>query len=306
MKVRVVRPWGPFDLEVDGYRFSTGISEAEADALLCEWSPTEELFDFDGPAAWYICEPRTNPRMGVLREEDQRRCLARARPDQLLHHAHPDPRFRVPHITHTDATLVGPGDASVGRVRRACAVVSNFGGPRRNRWPDIELRNRFITASGVDLFGRRSKWKHYREQWWSLPRLPSGFAGEIPDGTPKLSVVARYRVAICLENTCEPGYFSEKFVDAVRAGCVPVYRAHPSVRETVLRGAIWVDPADFGLDPEATFAHAFSLDRESVAARNAEWLHGEAARATREDRVWATIGAALRAQSETRVASRTR
>lgn len=297
MRVRVVRPWGPFDLEVDGYRFSTEFAAAEADALLCEWSPTEELFDFDGPAAWYICEPRTNPRMGVLREDDQRRCLARARPEQLLHHAHPDPRFRVPHITHVDASLADREVPSSERARRACAVVSNFGGARRNRWPDIELRNRFITAAGVDLFGRRSKWKHYREHWWSWPRLPRAFAGEIPDGVSKLSVVARYQVAICLENTSEPGYFSEKFVDGVRAGCVPVYRAHPSVSSTVLRDAVWVDPADFDFDPQATLAHAFTLDREAVAARNMEWLHSEAVRATREDRVWSAIGAALRAQS---------
>lgn len=296
MRVRVVRPWGPFDLEVDGYHFSTGIAAADAEALLCEWSPSDELFDFPGPAAWYICEPRTNPRMGVLREPDQRRCLGLARTDQLLHHAHPDPRFRVPHITHVEASMVGGGHGGGERRSEACAVVSNYGGPLRNRWPDIELRNRFITAEGVALYGRRSKWKHYRDRWWAFPRLPSAFAGEIPDGTSKLGVAAAYRVAICLENTSEPGYFTEKFVDGVRAGCIPVYHAHSSVRDTVLKGAAWVDPADFGFDPGRTIAHALELDRARIAEQNAEWLVGDVALATREDRVWAKIGAALRAQ----------
>jgi len=29
-------------------------------------------------------------------------------------------------------------------------------------------------------------------------------------------------------------------------GCVPVYRAHPTVRESYLEGARWSDPAEYG------------------------------------------------------------
>jgi hypothetical protein len=36
-----------------------------------------------------------------------------------------------------------------------------------------------------------------------------------------------------------------QFVDAVMAGCVPIYHAHETVRDTVLVGARWVDPAEF-------------------------------------------------------------
>ena len=283
------------DLEVDGFRFSTRIDQSEADALLCEWAPSDELASFRGPAAWYTCEPRTNPRMGVLRQKDQRRSLTRLRPNQLLHHAHPDPRYRGPHMTHAHVTII-EGDHP--RAARACTVVSNYGGPIWNRWPDIDLRNRFATAPGVDLFGRRAKWTHFRPRWWSLPRLPESYRGEIGEDVDKLQVLSRYRVAICLENTIEPGYLSEKFVDGVRAGCVPVYRAHPSVRDTVLQGATWVDPADHHFDPRQTLEHALSLDPIEVAARNFAWFRCDDVRATSERGVWARIGHALRAQGE--------
>ena len=271
------------------------MDHSEADALLCEWAPSDELLSFRGPAAWYTCEPRTNPRMGVLRQKDQRLSLERLRQNQLLHHAHADPRYRVPHMTHADATII---DGDHPREELGCTVVSNYGGPIWNRWPDIDLRNRFATAPGVDLFGRRSKWSHFRRRWWSLPRLPRSYQGEIGEDVDKLQVLSGYKVAICLENTFEPGYLSEKFVDGVRAGCVPVYRAHPTVRDTVLAGAIWVDPADHGLDPGRTLEHALSLDPIEVAARNFDWFRSDEVRATSERGVWARIGEALRAQAE--------
>ena len=81
----------------------------------------------------------------------------------------------------------------------------------------------------------------------------------------KVGLFSRYHAAICLENTLEPYYFTEKFVDGVRAGCVPVYRAHPTVRDGVLRGARWVDPTDFGLSAKRTLEFALSLDRAIAA-----------------------------------------
>jgi hypothetical protein len=172
-------------------------------------------------------------------------------------------------------------------------VVSNHGGAPWRRWPEIRLRNRFAVSPQVDLFGDPKRWR-----WHNMPLLglPSSFRGPIPGGwggQEKLALMARYSVAICLENTCEPYYFTEKFVDAVCAGCVPVYRAHPTVRDTVLAGAAWVDPASFGDDVEATLHHALSLDRARVAERNAGWLAGEAVAETQGDRVFARIGRLL-------------
>jgi hypothetical protein len=42
--------------------------------------------------------------------------------------------------------------------------------------------------------------------------------------------LSAYKVAICLENCVEPYYFTEKFINAVRAACIPVYHAHATVK----------------------------------------------------------------------------
>ena len=67
-------------------------------------------------------------------------------------------------------------------------------------------------------------------------------------------------------------YFTEKFPDAVKAGCVPIYHAHPTVREVFLNGAVWVDPADHHFDGRATIEAALKMDREEVNAINKNWI----------------------------------
>ncbi len=299
--IRWITPWGPAEVETDRAFFSTEAPEEDAAALVCQWEPTDDLLTFSGPSAWYSCEPRTNPRIGVLSHPTHRRFAELLRPEQMLHHAHPDARYRVPHVTHDSSRTASHGGP---REPKAVAVVSNFGGPIHNRGPGILLRNAFITAPGVALFGRRDKWRWYRPtrlSWWSTP--PS-YAGEVDEYlakhslseeglSSKIALLTRFDVAICLENTVEPWYFSEKFVDAVRAGCIPVYQAHATVRDGVLRGAVWVDPSDFDLDVSRTLSHALTLDRAEVAEKNRAWLESEAVRATRWDRVWNRIAEAV-------------
>jgi hypothetical protein len=72
-----------------------------------------------------------------------------------------------------------------------------------------------------------------------------------------------------------------------------VYRAHPTVRDSVLAGACWVDPQDHGLDVRRTLDAALSTDRETVAERNFAWLESEAVRRTGERAVWTRIAEAL-------------
>ena len=296
--VRLVRPWGPLELELGHVRLSTELSPAQADALLCEWAPSPELLDFRGPRAWLNCEPRTNGRMGVHGNRDQIEYLSLLSPAQMFYHAHEDLRYRVPHVTHVGPLTLSPIDGS-SRIDRAVAVISNFGGPISKRWPDVETRNTFVTAEQVDLFGDRGIWRSYRRGRWSLPRKPRSFRGTIPGGwgaTEKLELLSTYRVAICLENTCEPWYFTEKFVDAAAAGCIPVYHAHPTVAQGILSGATWVDPARFGFDVDETLKHARGLRREEIARQNHAWLESEAVGETRFDRVFARAAGALHHQ----------
>ncbi len=116
---------------------------------------------------------------------------------------------------------------SVDRKQKAVAIVSNHGGSPLKAHPDIRYRNRLITSPLVDLYGR-SGWQRYRSHWYSWPRAPKNYRGELPGdwpGAEKRRLMSEYKVCVCLENMNEPGYFTEKFVEAVQAGCIPVYRA---------------------------------------------------------------------------------
>lgn len=47
----------------------------------------------------------------------------------------------------------------------------------------------------------------------------------------KRAVLARYRYAICFENTIFPGYLTEKLFDCLLAGCIPIYWGDPTIGE---------------------------------------------------------------------------
>lgn len=50
-----------------------------------------------------------------------------------------------------------------------------------------------------------------------------GFAPETPD---KLDTISKYKFALCFENGIYPGYMTEKIIDCLVAGVIPVYRGH--------------------------------------------------------------------------------
>lgn len=80
-----------------------------------------------------------------------------------------------------------------------------------------------------------------------------------------------YKACICLENSTEENYFTEKFVEAVVAGCVPVYKAHRSLVNTYLDGAYWIDPDDYETAQDVIQA-ALDEDLAKIQHRNMFWL----------------------------------
>jgi len=290
LQVRVISPWFA-ELKTEDAVFSGGIPPEKADALLCHWAPSPELFTFPRAKAWYCSEPPFNFR--ALQEGTWPRIRSRLAVHEFLWYDHPDPRFRVPHMTHFGELKINPNS---DRIERAIAIVSNSGGPPWRRHPNHTYRNRFVTQPEVDLFGRPG-WKNYRATWFSRPGPPLNYRGALPgdwpDGT-KREMMARYKVAVCFENMYEPYYFTEKFVEAVFAGCIPVYHAHPTVKESVLEGAYWVDPATYGNAPEATLKAALNTDRELVRRQNEGWLANSLGfRATSAEAVFRRIGEIL-------------
>jgi hypothetical protein len=101
--------------------------------------------------------------------------------------------------------------------------------------------------------------------------------------------LSTYKVVVCLENCVEPYYFTEKFVNAVRAGSIPVYHAHPVVKERFLNGAKWVDPADFGFNPRRTIEFALAQNQAEFRQVNDSWLHSGILAETENNRVFSNL-----------------
>ncbi len=299
-KVRVITPW-PLEMKVGNVWFSGEHSPDAADALLCNWAPSPELFTFSRRKAWYCCEPKCQFRgLGGGAWPGIKERLA---PEEFLFHNHPDAKYRVPHVTHYEnLRIVDEGK----RLRRAIAIVSNHGGNPWRRHRHLTYRNRFISHPLVDLYGR-SGWKRYRQGRFSFrPGAPANYLGELPGDWPaagKRSLMARYKVAVCLENMNEPHYFTEKMVEAVSAGCIPVYRADPTVASTFLEGARWFDPRDYADNPELTLEAALEADSGEVAEANRKWLLRAAVRETHHERVFRRIANILATDTDKLAAS---
>ena len=234
MKIRIAAPWCSPNTEFynGNYFFSARIRMDEADALLAWWAPVKELYSFHGPKLLYCAEPYEVP--SVWREDRWQESLQRLPPDEIVRPGHPNPERRIMHDTHHIPLSMSQAR---NRIERAIAVVSNNGLALGASWDEVDLRNTLITNHQVDLFGKADAWSGFRKRWPFRPAPPKNYCGEI-EGTWAADTVIRmaekYKVAVCLENSCEPYYFTEKFVNAVRSGCIPVYHAHPTVAEGVL------------------------------------------------------------------------
>jgi hypothetical protein len=284
-------------LFIDGFVFSSAFSKDESGALLY-LQPDDSLFHFKGPKALYCQESKAN--LALYRSSYFRKCMKRLEPGQFLSHWNTDPKYQVPHITHWDRPSI---NKNPDRKEKAVAVISNCGPLIKRILKNnqaINLRMDFAVHPEVDLFGDRKTWGRFRKSIFAFPHCPGNYRGEIPGnwgGGPKLEVISRYKAMVCMENTQEPHYFTEKFVDAARAGCIPIYHAHETVRNRVLRGAKWVDPADFQFNVDGTLKFALGQKIEDYWNANGKWLESEAISDTNFYSVFERIGEILLCQS---------
>ena len=120
---------------------------------------------------------------------------------------------------------------AVASRRRNFMPWSNYA--RRDavyRFFDYEL------PSGFDLYGR----------WWNESDFHNAYRGVLyGDHAEKVTVMARYRFAICYENNAhQPGYVSEKIADCICARCVPIYHGSEGIEERVPQNC-FVDARQF-------------------------------------------------------------
>ncbi len=112
-----------------------------------------------------------------------------------------------------------------------CAVVSNkhysrldqrLGESPSFQWAmKTQLHNyryaaieHFLGKEGFDLYGR-------------------GWGQEIPECTNKLDTIRNYKFALCFENGSYPGYITEKIIDCLVAGVVPIYMGATDISDYI-------------------------------------------------------------------------
>lgn len=278
MKIKVSCPWQRLGLGVDEFVVNGQVLRCdwqpdETEGMIGFWEFTEEFLAFKGPKVFYCCEPSFY--FGGFRASKRllRARLASLRQDEFAWHYHPEEAMRVAHHTNhpraTDETGGGyVADRASSRKAAVAAVVGNLGHPLA-RNAGRQLRLRFILESGCDIYGSKANWERFQLRLWSRKGAPATYRGPCQY---KLNTIAAYHACICLENSAEPLYFTEKFPDAVRSSCVPIYHAHTSVKREFLQGAVWVDPADHDWDARATVEAAVNLDRKAVDDANKQWL----------------------------------
>ncbi len=95
---------------------------------------------------------------------------------------------------------------------------------------------------------------------WDAAQFPS-YKGKVDD---KLATLAGYRFAICYENAKSiPGYITEKILDCLRAGVVPVYGGAPNIGRWIPADC-YVDIGLFGTYDEL-YAHLKGMDAATHA-----------------------------------------
>ena len=262
------------DFRVGDILYSPRVPLAKADALLVLYDPSDELLGFDGPKLWFTIEPSWHHHFHS--HPVGKRLVRELDASERAFYGHPDATYRVPHPTHS-GTLSRPRAPSVRRA--AVATVNNFGGRLWFLKSHFRTRNRMILDRRVELFGKPDAWanfRHFPKLWIQKP--PDNYAGKASPGAEiggddkKIRFLSGYKVAVCLENCTEAYYFTEKFINAVRAGCIPVYHAHATVKNGFLSGAEWVDPAEFGFSSRRTIEFALDQDQSEFRSVNDAWL----------------------------------
>lgn len=128
------------------------------------------------------------------------------------------------------------GNSRVHILKRAYATVMNAIKPlptlvNRELYKDrLEAVKYFSKYDDFEFYGRgwdkpvrytRGKYDPYIKKSWN---------GEVGD---KLEILKQYKFSICFENAIYGGWITEKIIDCLFAGCVPIYWGAPDITEFI-------------------------------------------------------------------------
>ncbi len=278
------RPQGWSHPDID---FDNEINVQEADGLLAWGAVDDSFLSYRGIRAWYISEPLTE---SCFRTKYSKLALSTMISGEFLHHSILDPAYHVPAETHYG---VRKPLYSECRPTLLGATTNNFGNFGWRFLKGHRLRNKFLVNPKVALYGSTESWSKFRNWPWSRPSVPTNFVGPTHAGNCHeesfWKFLTKFKIYVCLENSISPYWFTEKFVNAARSGCVPIYHAHQSVRQRYLNGAAWIDPVDYDFDVEKTLVAAVNCDHDAIRKQNYEWLQSPQLDDTNGMAIWTQI-----------------
>jgi hypothetical protein len=108
----------------------------------------------------------------------------------------------------------------------------------------LQIIEFFAAQNKIDIFGR---------EWQNLSKLPSQWQKRLDSVIrrlnpqpceDKIETMSNYKFAVCFENVAYPGYVTEKIIDAIVSGVIPLYLGAPDITDFVPQEA-FIDIRNF-------------------------------------------------------------
>ncbi|MDO8574416.1 MAG: glycosyltransferase family 10 [bacterium] len=109
-----------------------------------------------------------------------------------------------------------------------------------NPLPGLSQRELYLDRlEAIKYFSQNPNFDLYGESWGSpvrydnqkfAPSIKKSYRGYVSD---KLETLKQYRFSICFENAVFPGFITEKIIDSIYAGCIPVYYGAPDIADYI-------------------------------------------------------------------------
>ncbi len=190
----------------------TLLPRARHDCLVAQGFMHEEFVSERTPKVYFSREPWEG-----LTEETRRNVVRADLARYIVSFAEADIDRRMFYVVLPEDRrgIVRKLSSSLSRKRpKLCCIVSTY--KTSNRQPLLQERLRFVRAMGqdIDIYGRNSE--AGTSGWNDFPT----YRGPVRD---KLHTLTMYDFNLCLENTDADGYITEKVLQALRTGCIPLY-----------------------------------------------------------------------------------
>ena len=142
----------------------------------------------------------------------------------------------VPNFRGRKHLVMISGNARLHPLKRLYVHVMN----RLDPLPTLADRELYLDRlEAIRYFSQFSNFDLYGRGWERPVRYTSGryapfirraYRGEVAD---KMPILKQYRFSICFENAIFGGWITEKIIDSLFAGCIPVYWGAPDVTDYI-------------------------------------------------------------------------